>query len=87
MFQDRIYDQKGAFHIIMVISLLVSNEFETLYLFDNNKERNMLTSIFSYSFNKVTWVANGVKTSIYMNNFLACLSSQPTQAIRQVCRT
>ena len=46
MFHDRIYDQKGAFHIIMVISLLVSNEFETLYPFDNNKERNMMTSIF-----------------------------------------
>ena len=46
MFHNRIYDQKGAFHIIMVISLLVSNEFETLYSFDNNKERNMLTSIF-----------------------------------------
>ena len=55
MFHDRIYDQKGAFHIIMVISLLVSNEFETLYSFDNNKERNMLTLYFSYSFNKVTF--------------------------------
>ena len=41
MFHNRIYDQKGAFHIIMV-----SNESETLYSFDNNKERNMLTSIF-----------------------------------------
>ena len=42
MCHNRIYDQKGAFHIITVISLLVSNEFETLYSFDNNKERNIL---------------------------------------------